>query len=87
MLGTLIRPQMDPAAGTLIRTWLVKKHEAMLVDFLNALEIKNEKGVVEDLPATMDDEKLKAAVETLLGKYPPVREFYDKLKAISDATN
>jgi hypothetical protein len=43
----------------------------MLVDFLNALEIKNEEGVVENLPASMDDAKLKSAVETLLAKYPP----------------
>ena len=26
---------------------------------------------MDDLPATMDDEKLKSAIETLLGKYPP----------------
>ena len=37
----------------------------------NALGIKNDKGVVEDLPGTMDDAKLQAAVEILLGKYPP----------------
>jgi hypothetical protein len=43
----------------------------MLVDFLNALEIKNEEGVVENLPASMDDAKLKSAIETLLAKYPP----------------
>jgi hypothetical protein len=43
----------------------------MLVDFLNALEIKNEEGVVDDLPASMDDAKLKAAVDGLLAKYPP----------------
>ena len=42
----------------------------MLVEFLNALEIKNENGVVEDLPAAVDDAKLKAAVEILLAKYP-----------------
>ncbi len=70
MLAALTKPNLDPAAGAFIRAWLVKKHVAMLVDFLNALEIKNENGVVEDLPATVDDAKLKAAVELLLGKYP-----------------
>jgi hypothetical protein len=70
MLTALTKPNLDPAAGAFIRAWLVKKHVAMLVDFLNALEIKNENGVVEDLPATVDDAKLKAAVELLLGKYP-----------------
>jgi len=48
----------------------VKKHAAMLADFLNALEIKNENGVLEDLPGTVDDAKLKGGVENLLGKYP-----------------
>lgn len=71
MLATLTRPSLEVAAATLIRTWLVKKHRAMLVDFLNALEIKNEDGVVEDLPATVDDAKLRAAVDALLVKYPP----------------
>ena len=42
MIATLARPALDLAAGGLIRTWLLKKHKAMLVDFLYALEIKNE---------------------------------------------
>jgi hypothetical protein len=70
MLSALTKPNLDPAAAAFIRAWLVKKHAAMLVDFMNALEIKNENGVVEDLPAAMDDAKLKPAVEILLGKYP-----------------
>ncbi len=70
MLSALTKPKLDGAAAAFIRVWLVKKHAAMLVDFLNALEIKNENGVVEDLPSTVDDVKLKAAVEILLGKYP-----------------
>jgi len=71
MLATLTRPHLDVAAGTLLRAWLVKKQSAMLVDFLNALEIPNEKGVVEDLPAAVDDAKLKAAVDALLAKHSP----------------
>jgi hypothetical protein len=71
MLATLSRPHLDAAAGTLLRAWLVKKQSAMLVDFLNALDIPNEKGVVEDLPASVDDAKLKAAVDTLLANHPP----------------
>jgi hypothetical protein len=59
------------AAATLIRTWLLKKHQAMLVDFLNLLEIPHEEGVVETLPEGVDDAKLKAAVDQLLAKYPP----------------
>ena len=70
IFATLTRPNQDVAASTLLRTWLVKKQSAMLVDFLDALGIANEKGVVEDLPATVEDAKLKAAVELLLSRYP-----------------
>ena len=66
----LSRPGMDAVAAGLLRAWLLKQHKAMLIDFLNALEIKNEEGVVEDLPPSVDDAKLKAAVETLLTKHP-----------------
>jgi hypothetical protein len=71
MIGTLSRPAMDLVTGNLIRGWLLKKYKSMLCDFLDGLGITHQEGVVEDLPATMDDAKLKAAVDTLLGKYPP----------------
>ena len=70
MLSALTKPNLDVAAAAFIRAWLVQKNAPMLIDYLNALEIKNDKGVVEDLPASVDDAKLKAAVELLLGKYP-----------------
>jgi hypothetical protein len=70
MIQILSRPGLDVVAAGLLREWLVKKHKAMLVDFLNALEIKNEEGVVDDLPQGIEDAKLKAAIEPLLAKYP-----------------
>jgi len=70
MVAALNRPQLETVAGTLLRTWLVKKYKDMLVDFLNALGLEHEDGVVESLPETMDTEKLKGAVEGLLSKYP-----------------
>ena len=48
----------------------MKKHTQMLIDFLDALGVEHKDGVVDDLPATVDDAKLKDAVEKLLGKYP-----------------
>lgn len=69
MAATLSKPSMELAAGTLLRGWLVKKHTAMLIDFLNALGIEHKDGVVEDLPEKIDDAKLKEAVDVLLGKY------------------
>jgi hypothetical protein len=71
MLATLSRPALDLFTANLIRAWLLKKHNAMLVDFLNALGIPHKEGVVEDLPAAMEDAKLHEAVEALLAKYPP----------------
>jgi hypothetical protein len=71
MLATLARPALDMVASNLIRTWLLKKYKQMLADFLDALGIVHQEGVVEDLPPTMDEAKVRAAVEILLAKYPP----------------
>jgi len=71
IIASLTRPGLDAAAGGLIRVWLVNKHKAMLVDFLNALGIENKDGVVDDLPKEMDDAKLKSAIEILIAKHPP----------------
>src|SRR6266516_2662180 len=70
MLQTLARPSLDLVTGNLIRSWLLKKYNGMLGDFLDALGISHKEGVVEDLPATMDDAKLGTAVDALLAKYP-----------------
>lgn len=70
MITALSRPNLEVAAAALLRAWLVKKHAAMLVEFLNALGIAHENGVVEDLPASVEDEKLKKAVDVLLEKFP-----------------
>ena len=71
MLATLSRPSLELATGNLIRVWLLKKYKQMLIDFLDALAIPHQEGVVEDLPATMDDAKIRTAVDARLVKYPP----------------
>ena len=71
MLATLARPALEAVTNSLIRGWLLKKHKTMLTDFLDALAIKHEDGIVEQIPPTMDDAKLHAAVDALLAKYPP----------------
>ncbi len=70
MVSALSKPNLETAAAALIRAWLVQKQTPMLIAFLDALAIKHEKGVVEDLPSAVEDAKLRAAVETLLGKFP-----------------
>src|SRR4051812_6243226 len=71
MIATLSRPALDPITGNLIRTWLLKKYSPMLADFLDALGITHKDGVVDDLPGTVDDAKLRAAVDALLANTRP----------------
>lgn len=70
IIASLARPALETAAGGLIRSWLVHKHQPMLADFLNSLGIPNKDGVVDDLPKDMEDAKLKPAIDALLAKYP-----------------
>ena len=70
VVATLARPSMEPTAANLLRTWFLKKQNQLLIDFLDALGIAHEKGVVEDLPEKVEDEKVKGAVEALLAKHP-----------------
>lgn len=70
MIDMLSRPRMNVAAAGLIRGWLMKNQSAMLSDFLNALGIENKDGTVDNLPDKVEDEKLKAAVNVILEKYP-----------------
>lgn len=70
MAAALARPALELAADGLIRNWLIKKYTAMLTDFLDALKIKHEKGVVEDVPPSVEDSALGNAVDTLFAKYP-----------------
>ena len=70
MTTALSRPDMNMIASNVLSGWLVKNKAALLSDFLDALKITHEKGVVENLPATVDDAVLHAAVEQLLAKHP-----------------
>jgi hypothetical protein len=71
MVATLSKPALEMVTSNLVRTWLLKKYKGMLVDFLDALAITHNEGVVEDLPASVPEEKLRGAVDVLLSKYPP----------------
>jgi hypothetical protein len=71
MVSSLSRPMLALAADSLLRNWLLKKHTALLADFLDSLNIKHEKGVVEELPKSVEDAALRAAIAGLLAKHPP----------------
>ena len=69
MLATLTRPSLEAVAGTLLRAWLLGRHTGVVTDFLDALDITHQKGVVENLPPSVEDEKLRQAVDALLAKH------------------
>jgi hypothetical protein len=71
MLAQLARPSSEMVTANLLRTWLLKKHQGLLSGFLDALGIAHKEGVVEELPKTIEDAKLQAAVDAVLGKNPP----------------
>jgi hypothetical protein len=70
MATVLSRPRLELIAANVLREWLMKQQKPMLADFLDALAIPHKDGAVDDLPATVDDDKLRLAVEGLLAKYP-----------------
>jgi hypothetical protein len=69
MVEALTKPRLDFVALNVLQTWLLKKQAPLLVDFLDALGIAHKNGMVDDLPATMADDKLKSAVDHVLAKY------------------
>jgi hypothetical protein len=71
MLAALARPDLNMVAGNVLSGWLVKNQQPLLVDFLNALKVSHQNGVVENLPDKVDDTELKNAVNLLLDKNPP----------------
>jgi hypothetical protein len=70
MAAMLARPRLEMMAASLLRDWLMKKELPMLTDFLDNLGVAHKSGAVDDLPAAMEDGKLKPAVDLLLSKYP-----------------
>ena len=87
IIESLSRPKLELSAIAALQTWLMKSQAGLLTDFLNALEIKHDNGTVDELPPTMDDAKLTAAVEGVLTKHPAekvglyLRAFNDLSKA------
>jgi hypothetical protein len=71
MIAQLSKPRHDELAGNLLRIWLMKSQAAMLTEFLDSLGIKHENGAVEDLPETIEDDRLKQAIDQLLSNHEP----------------
>ena len=65
----LSRAGSEEHAGNLIRGWLFKEHKDVLTGFLGKLGIEHEEGMVDDLPESISDDALNAAVDMLIEKY------------------
>jgi hypothetical protein len=70
MTVVLSRPRLELVAANLVRDWLMKQETAMLAGFLDSLGIAHKDGAVDNLPATVEDASLKAAVDLILCKFP-----------------
>ncbi len=70
MAASLARPRLELIAANLLRDWLMKQQTPMLADFLDALAVAHKDGAVDELPASIEEPKLQAAIEKLLAKYP-----------------
>ena len=70
MLKNLRMRSEDKVAEHLLQVWLVKAQEEMIVRFLDAVGIDHDgEGMVEELPESLDTDKLKAATEMLFEKF------------------
>lgn len=70
---TLKLRSSDIIGEHLFQAWFMKGQQPLLVDFCDSMDIAhNGEGTVEgDLPADLDADKLKATLDTLIGKYDP----------------
>ena len=69
--SALGRKVSDTLAAHLLQAWLLGGQKPMLCDFLDSVGIKrDEDGTVDELPESPPKEKLRAAIEQLVAKYP-----------------
>ena len=72
MKAALARKISETLASHVIQAWLLGAHRQMLCDFLDWLGLAHDDdGTVEEIPPAPPKEEIAAAVEKLLGKYPP----------------
>lgn len=62
----------DEIAEHVIQLWLMKAHQAVLIQFLDGLGIEHDgEGAAEDIPDKIDAKKLKSTVTQLLKDHNP----------------
>jgi len=71
MATAISQRSLEMIAGNVLSGWLVKNQQGLLCEFLDSLKISHDKGVVENLPASVPDADLDNAVNALLSKHDP----------------
>jgi len=69
LLESLSRPALEETTSQLISGWLIKHQADLLKSFLEALKVEHDDGVVDDLPESIADDVLSAAVDQLLANH------------------
>ena len=72
IMDTLKSRLSEGVGENILQVWLMKAKSAMLVSFLDTLEIKHDGkgGVEDDIPADLDAAKVAAGVTKLLAEFP-----------------
>jgi len=69
----LAYPQMEVLSFNIVSTWLIEEQRPMLCAWLDSLGIAHgDNGCADDFPPEPPAEKLRAGVDTLLGKFDPL---------------
>ena len=67
----LCQAGLEDVGLQLLQIWLLKDRQSMLVAFLDTLGVKHDgKGAVDDVPETLETDKIGPAVEALLAAHP-----------------
>ncbi|MGH8046533.1 MAG: hypothetical protein ACREKL_04745 [Chthoniobacterales bacterium] len=72
MQGVLSLPTNEELSLEIVQNWLLGLHRPLLADFLDALGIEHQEGLIDDIPSQPAREKLDAAVEVIAAKHPPL---------------
>lgn len=72
MQNVLAMPANDDAATEILQNWLLGLHRSMIIEFLDACELKHEDALLEDIPVQPKPDVLKAAIDRLLDGHPGV---------------
>jgi hypothetical protein len=69
----LAYPQMEVLSFNIVSTWLIEEQRPMLCAWLDSLGIAHgDNGCADDFPPEPSAEKLRAGVDTLLGRFDPL---------------